>query len=142
MGSQGYLSNIVVVALLERGGKVFIAKRAATKLTWPNRYELIGGHVDPGETLEAALIREIDEEIHVTVDVDRIIDAFTFESENNFKVEICYLCHLPSNQEPRLNSVDHSEAKWINKSEISLFEKEDQETEVLRKLFTIIEGEM
>ena len=142
MGDAGHLTNIVVVGLIERAGKLFIAKRAASKATWPNRYELIGGHVDPGETLESALLREIDEEIHVTVSVDRIIEAFTYESENTFKVEICYLCHLSSDQEPVLNPFDHSESKWIDKSEIGLFEKEDQETEVLRKTFTIIEGEI
>jgi 8-oxo-dGTP pyrophosphatase MutT (NUDIX family) len=136
-----HLSNIVVVGVIHREGKVFIARRADTKTTFPGRYELIGGHVDPGEQLVVALQREIHEELAVEVEVGQIIDAFTYESENMFKVEICYLCTLTdATKEPTLHPADHSEAKWIGAGELALFEKEDEETEIVRKAFKLIGG--
>ena len=33
---------------------------------WSNRFNVIGGKIDPGETIEQALIRETEEEIEVT----------------------------------------------------------------------------
>jgi len=138
-----HLTNIVVCALIERDGKLFVAKRADTKASWPGRYEIVGGHVDPGESLEEALRRELREEIGVEVEIGRIVDAFTYHSgdENVFKVEICYLCHLPKGIEPTLNPEDHSEARWITEEELPLTEKEDEETEAIRKAFNILKGE-
>lgn len=140
MSVDGHNTNIVVVALLRRGNKLFIAKRAETKQTWPGRYELIGGHVDPGETLEAALAREVREEIGVEVAIGEIVGAFTYESEDTFKVEIAYLCELADESaEPVLNPEDHSEAAWITKDELETFGKEDEEADMLVKAFTLID---
>ena len=130
-------TDFVVCAIIERDGKIFIAKRAETKKTWPGRFELIGGHVDLNESLEDALKREVKEEINVDIEVGRIVDAFTYTSDT-FKVEICYLCHLPDGQEPQLNPEDHSEYKWIGPSEISLFEKDDEETRATDKAFKVL----
>jgi len=130
------------VALIhDQQGRIFMARRAATKTTFPDQFELVGGHIDPGEQPVEALKREIKEEIGVDIIIKRIVDAFTYESEGMFKVEICYLCTLANPAvQPVLNPADHSEAKWITADEISLIEKEDEETEVLRKAFKILEG--
>ena len=137
-----HLSNIVVCGLIVRDGKIFVAKRADHKTAFPGQYELIGGHVDPDEQLEVALRREIREELGVEVVVDAPIGAFTYSSEGVFKIEICYLCHPEDPAtEPTLNPADHSEAKWIGAGDIALLEKEDEETEILRTAFEILEGE-
>ena len=135
-------TNIVVVGFIVRDGRIFIAKRAATKSTMPDRFELLGGHLDPGETLGEALKREIREEIGLEVRVGELIDAFTYESEGMLKVELCYLCYPEDDAaEPVLNPEDHSTSLWITEGEIDKFEKEDEETTALRKAFKYIRGE-
>lgn len=140
MSVEGHNTNIVVVALLRRDNKLFIARRADTKTTFPGCYELIGGHVDPGEVLEDALRREVREEVGVEVTVGQIVGAFTYESEDTFKVEICYMCELAdASSEPVLNPGDHSEGGWITKDQIDVFGKIDEEADMLEKAFTLID---
>ena len=61
--------------------KVFMPRRAATKKFLPNVYELPGGHVDFGEELIPALLREIHEEFEIDITVEEPFAAFTYLNE-------------------------------------------------------------
>ena len=66
----------VVAALLLRGEKFLACQRPAHKargLLW----EFVGGKVEPGETKPQALVRECQEELGVTVSVDRPVLELT-----------------------------------------------------------------
>ena len=134
-------TNMVIVGCIVRGGKIFVAKRAKTKKMFPDRYELVGGHVDVGEQPAQALFRETREEISLDVTVGQPVGAFTFTDDEGFKIEIAYLCYPLDDTEPTLNPADHSESRWIGQGEIDTFEKEDEETELLRQAFKLLEGE-
>jgi 8-oxo-dGTP diphosphatase len=132
-------TNIVVCGLIHRAGRIFVARRAVTKKTFPGRFELPGGHVDLGETLEAALARELREELGIEVHIGQVAGAFTYTSENTFKCEVVYLCQMVDGaQEPALNPADHSEALWLGEGEIDRLEKDDDETEMLRRGFELL----
>lgn len=136
-----HLTNIVVVAIIHNDDdQVFVARRAAMKSFHPGMFECVGGHLDPGETLEEGLQREIREEIGCEIVIEELFDAFTYESEGMLKVELSYLCHLAPGEVPKLNPEDHSEYLWIGSDEVEKFEKEDEETDALRKAFKILEG--
>jgi len=51
-----------VLIFPEYDGKVLLLKGAPTKPLWPNLYNGIGGHVEPGETIKQAALRELEEE--------------------------------------------------------------------------------
>lgn len=55
---------VVAVALLDRDGRILLAKRPEGK-KMAGLWEFPGGKVDPGETPERALIRELQEELGV-----------------------------------------------------------------------------
>lgn len=50
------------LVFLRHGGDVLLLKGAPTKRLWAGRYNGLGGHVEPGETLLAAALREVWEE--------------------------------------------------------------------------------
>jgi len=69
---------VAAVALVDADGRVLLAQRPAGKLM-AGLWEFPGGKVDTGETPEAALIRELAEELGIDVTVS-CLAPFTFAS--------------------------------------------------------------
>src|SRR5688572_16479093 len=66
------LGNACVGAILLSCGALLLGRRAPPR-SYPNCWDLIGGHVEPGETIERAMVREVEEEIGVApVDFTRL----------------------------------------------------------------------
>ena len=66
-------ANTVGALFIRPDGKVLLGLRAPSKPEWPNHWDTIGGHVEDGESLEAALVREAREEVGVTPTRFRLI---------------------------------------------------------------------
>ena len=71
---------VAAVALIDPDGRVLLAQRPAGKHL-AGLWEFPGGKVQPGETPEAALIRELDEELGIDV-VASCLAPFTFASHS------------------------------------------------------------
>src|SRR5882724_11217154 len=77
------IQAITACAFIHKEGKLLIAKRADTKKFLSGKYELLGGHVEFGESLEACLVRELKEELHIDIKVENPFYAFTYLSDND-----------------------------------------------------------
>ena len=66
------------MALVDADGRVLLAHRPPGR-QWPGLWEFPGGKVEPGETPEAALIRELAEELGIDVAAS-CLAPFTFAS--------------------------------------------------------------
>lgn len=53
-------------ALLMKEGKALLGLRSAERRTYPNCWDILGGFVEAGETVQTALVRELAEELGVT----------------------------------------------------------------------------
>ncbi|MDX2276784.1 MAG: (deoxy)nucleoside triphosphate pyrophosphohydrolase [Hyphomonadaceae bacterium] len=71
---------VVAAALIDTQGRVLLAQRPAHKALG-GLWEFPGGKVEPGETPEAALVRELKEELDVIVEPDAL-DPFAFASHS------------------------------------------------------------
>jgi 8-oxo-dGTP diphosphatase len=133
---------ITACAFLHKNKKLFLAKRADIKVFLPGKYELPGGHVDFGESLEQGLKREWKEEFGADIAVGRPIYAFTYinESKKAHVVEIVFLAALKDDQQKIvLNSKDHSSYAWIEEDEIDdYYQNEDLEKKAVIEGFKII----
>ncbi|MCO5215920.1 MAG: NUDIX domain-containing protein [Thermomicrobiales bacterium] len=72
---------------------VFLAKRADTKKFLPGVYELPGGHIDFGESMEAGLEGEIKEEFGLSVRIGDPFGVFTYVNEIKDHIRLrLYFC--------------------------------------------------
>ena len=58
--------------LSPEGDDVLLLRGAPTKRIWPNRYNGVGGHVEPGEDVYTAVVREVREETGLAVEDVRL----------------------------------------------------------------------
>ncbi|MDT0346455.1 NUDIX hydrolase [Streptomyces litchfieldiae] len=74
---------VVGAVVLNGRGEVFAQLRAPHRRLFPDTWDLIGGHVDPGETLLDALVREVHEETGWRVRrVLRFLGVLTWEGDD------------------------------------------------------------
>lgn len=79
----------------------------------------MGGKIEFGEDLETALLREIKEEVGLSVTVERILYATTFKTDPTRQVVILtYLCS--SKSKDAVLSNEHSNYKWATKAQLRL----------------------
>jgi isopentenyl-diphosphate delta-isomerase type 1 len=65
-GNPSLVHRAVHVFVFDRAGRVFLQKRSLSKRIQPGKWDTsVGGHVDPGESYEAAAARELQEELGV-----------------------------------------------------------------------------
>jgi 8-oxo-dGTP diphosphatase len=84
---------VVACALVDKDGRVLISQRPEGK-AMAGKWEFPGGKVEPGERPEAALIRELKEEIDIDV-TEACLAPFTFAShryENFHLLMPLYVC--------------------------------------------------
>ena len=110
------ISIPVVAALIVRGERILIAKRRSLPFGW----EFPGGKVEANESLEEALVREIKEELSVTIRVgDHIGQSTVLVAQDRQVVMDLFVCELivgePNNQE-------HEELRWIVPQELRNWE--------------------
>lgn len=55
-----------VAAVIVEGQKILLGRRSAERAFYPDVWDVFGGHVEPQESCEQALLRELDEELGIT----------------------------------------------------------------------------
>lgn len=67
------MRTVIVTAAIVEQGDAFLLTRRASDAHLGGRWEFPGGKVEPGETLQAALVREMREELGCGVDVGSLV---------------------------------------------------------------------
>ena len=100
----------VVGAVIMREGRVLAAKRGESKYAYvAHKYEFAGGKIEPGESRENALVREIKEELCADI---RILRPFrTLEHEYpDFTITLyTFLCEFIS----EFRNTEHESLEWL-----------------------------
>jgi 8-oxo-dGTP diphosphatase len=106
---------VVAAALVDATGRVLIAERPAGK-HMAGRWEFPGGKVAPGESEEAALARELEEELGVEVIDARPMMRLTHRYPDR-EVELSMWVVERYQGEPR--ALDGQRLKWVRRTDLS-----------------------
>lgn len=79
---------------------------------WKGWWEFPGGKLEPGETPEACIVREIQEELATEIKAERILDVVDYDYPEFHLTMHCILCKIVSGN---LELLEHEAAKWVNK---------------------------
>jgi mutator protein MutT len=105
----------IVNALLIRQGTVLLAKRSPQRRAYPGLWSFPGGHVEEGETLVEALIRELQEEIGIAPTDYKLLRSIT---DPNTKLDDPVTYHMYAvtawrGGEPMILDAEHTELRWF-----------------------------
>lgn len=98
----------VVAAVVVCSKCVLVTQRASGP--WRGKWEFPGGKVEPGESLQGALLREIQEELRMDVSVDRFLRTVEYDYPEFHLTLHAFLCSIVAG-EPHLE--EHSAALWL-----------------------------
>jgi 8-oxo-dGTP diphosphatase len=107
--------DVHVVAAVIRRGQFILATKRLPGGTAGGKWEFPGGKIEPGESPEEALVREIDEELGVELVVGDLIGAFVSDEEAIRLHLHCYWCTAAAG-EPQLRA--HSALQWCMPGEL------------------------
>ena len=108
----------VVAAIIKKDNLYLVVKRNRDKymgLKW----EFPGGKVDPGETLQEALVREIYEELNIDINIHEKLAEERYK-DNEINIILHYfLCTIKNGV---INLNEHEAMAWANKENFNQYD--------------------
>ncbi len=111
------MTVLVAGAMILRDGRILLGRRAAHRRICPNTWDLIGGHQEPGETVEETLVRELGEEIGVLPVLFHEIAVLDFTPEAGRPLHYHLFRVDAVEGEPRLANDEHMALAWFAPAE-------------------------
>jgi 8-oxo-dGTP diphosphatase len=124
----------VVAGAVVRNGKVLLARRKSTD-TGHGRWELPGGKVEPGETDQQALRRELSEELSLAT---RVFEQLGPPVEVEPGIDLfCYRAELTSDDQP-IRLIDHDACVWVGPDELDAMDLLESDRRLVASLQRVL----
>lgn len=103
----------VVAAIITQNDRIFATQRGYGE--FKDGWEFPGGKMEPGETPQQALVREIREELDTEIEVGSLVETVEYDYPNFHLTMHCFLCTIRSGD---LVLKEHEAAKWLTREEL------------------------
>lgn len=103
----------VVAAIIVKDGRVFATQRGYGE--FKDGWEFPGGKIEEGESPEAALRREILEELDTEVEVGRLLDTVEWDYPAFHLSMDCFVCGIVRGD---LHLREHEAARWLSRGQL------------------------
>ena len=112
------MKNIeVVAAVIYESGKILATQRGYGE--FKDGWEFPGGKMEKGESAEQALIRELREELTVTVEVEKLLMTVEYDYPAFHLTMHCFLTKIAAG---KINLLEHEAMKWLSSEDINSVE--------------------
>ena len=103
----------VVAAIIQKGDKIFATQRGYGD--FKDWWEFPGGKMEPGETPEEALVREIREELSADIQVGKLLYTVEWDYPRFHLTMHCFMCTLVQDA---LHLNEHEAARWLSMADL------------------------
>mgnify|MGYP005903747957 CR=1 FL=1 len=119
----------VAAAIIKEGNKIFATERGYG--SFKGWWEFPGGKMEPGESREEALMREIREELDTDIRVDAFLTTVECDYPSFHLTMHCYLCTVVSGS---LVLKEHESAAWLGADELDRVAWLPADVEVVKEI--------
>lgn len=121
----------VAAGIIQSGktGKVLATQRGYGEFR--GKWEFPGGKLEPGETREAALVRELREELAVNVRIESFLSTVEYDYPNFHLTMHAFLCLVENGE---ITLLEHQSAKWLSPGELRDVEWLPADRELVNRL--------
>ena len=98
----------VVAAIIIHENKIFATQRGYGE--FKDGWEFPGGKIEPGETPQEALVREIKEELDIEIEVKDFLETVEYDYPDFHLSMDCFFCSIRSGE---MVLKEHEAAKWL-----------------------------
>lgn len=105
--------EVVAAIIHDDEGRIFATQRGYGD--WKDWWEFPGGKMEPGETPEEALLREIWEELETRIVLERLVKTVEWDYPKFHLTMHCFLCHIESGHPVLL---EHEAARWLKQGKL------------------------
>ena len=123
---------MVVAGMIVRDGKILIAQRPAGKAR-AGQWEFPGGKTEAGEAPEAALAREIREELGVGVAVGPVWEVLRHDYPDLSVTVHFFPCRLDP-PDARVAALEHARIEWVEPARLGEFEFVEADRDLLPRI--------
>ncbi len=110
------ITLVVAVALLDADNRILLGKRPEGK-SMAGLWEFPGGKLEEGESPEAALVRELQEELGITTK-ENCLAPLTFASHAYEKFHLLMPLYVCRRYEGMAQPLEHEEIKWVRPKDL------------------------
>lgn len=122
--------NVVAAVIKDENGKILITQRNLKKAQG-GLWEFPGGKIEPNETKENAIVREIKEELDIDIQVEDYLSEKVFNYPEKDINLIALECKKVSGD---IKLLEHEDYKWIDNSELDKYEFAPADLFIVEKL--------
>ena len=126
----------VVAAIIRHEGRILATQRGYGD--FKDGWEFPGGKMEPGETAEEAVVREIREELKVEIVPERLVTTVECDYP---KFHLTMHCFLSSIRSGTVSLVEHEAAKWLKPDELDSVDWLPADVEAVQLLKQMLDGE-
>ena len=119
----------VVAAIIQRDGAYFATQRGYGE--FEGLWEFPGGTIEPGESREVALKREIQEELGIDITIDKFLCTTEYDYPSFHLTMHCYICSIESVE---IELREHKSARWLTVESLDSVEWLPADKEIVDKL--------
>jgi len=123
----------VVAAVIRKDGKIFATQRGYGE--FKDGWEFPGGKIEPGETPQQALKREIEEELGIEITVGDLIDAVDYDYPDFHLHMQCFRAEITDGT---IELREHEAAKWLTADTIRTVDWLPADRELVEKIRVVI----